>query len=165
MCGVSFREAARGWVSAEVIGVGLASLVVLGAFVGWEARSSHPMLNLGFFSDRRFSVAAAAETLGVFGLLGRCSSRRSSCSSTSASRRCKPGLGGALAVAAHAGGAAGALLAHTARAAFMSGNEVALAVGAAVALVGVALVLARLPSRVRRDSPDPGMRGPAKGTQ
>jgi uncharacterized transporter YbjL len=64
-------------------------------------------------------------------------------------------LGGALAVAAHAGGAAGALLAHTARAAFMSGNEIALAVGAAVALAGVVLVLARLPSRVSRDSPDP----------
>ncbi len=28
------------------------------------------MLNLAFFSDRRFSVAAAAESLGVFGLLG-----------------------------------------------------------------------------------------------
>ena len=28
------------------------------------------MLKLGFFSDRRFSVAAAAEVLGVFGLLG-----------------------------------------------------------------------------------------------
>jgi len=65
-------------------------------------------------------------------------------------------LGGALAVAAHAGGAAGALLAHTARAAFMSGNEVALAVGAAVALGGAILVIARLPSRVPRDSPDPG---------
>ena len=61
---------ARGWASAEVVGAGLASVVVLGAFVAWEARSSHPMLNLAFFSDRRFSVAAAAESLGVFGLLG-----------------------------------------------------------------------------------------------
>ena len=61
---------ARGWGSAEVVGAGLASLAVLGTFVGWEARSRHPMLKLGFFSDRRFSVAAAAEVLGVFGLLG-----------------------------------------------------------------------------------------------
>jgi hypothetical protein len=38
----------------------------------------------------------------------------------------------------------------------MSGNEVALAVGAAVALGGAILVIARLPSRVPRDSPDPG---------
>ena len=64
-------------------------------------------------------------------------------------------LGGALAVAGRAGGATGALLAHAARAAFMSGNEIALAVGAAVALGGVVLVLARLPLRVSPDSPDP----------
>jgi hypothetical protein len=43
---------------------------VLAAFVGWEHRSAHPMLKLGFFSDRRFSVALAAECLGLFGLLG-----------------------------------------------------------------------------------------------
>src|SRR5271166_5373912 len=61
---------ARGWGSPEVVGAGLASLAVLGTFVAWEARSRHPMLKLGFFSDRRFSVAAAAEVLGVFGLLG-----------------------------------------------------------------------------------------------
>lgn len=71
-------------------------------------------------------------------------------------------LGGALAGAAHAGGATGALLAHTARAAFMSGNEAALAVGAAVALGGAVLVLAGLPSQVSRDSPDPSVRGPTK---
>jgi hypothetical protein len=60
-------------------------------------------------------------------------------------------LGGALAVAARAGSATGALLAHAARAAFMSGTGIALAVGAAVALGGVVLVLARLPLRVSRD--------------
>jgi EmrB/QacA subfamily drug resistance transporter len=61
---------ASGWGSGKVVAAGLASLAVLGAFVGWEARSHHPMLKLGFFADRRFSVAAAAEVLGVFGLLG-----------------------------------------------------------------------------------------------
>jgi hypothetical protein len=59
-----------GWASPEVVAVGLASLAVLVAFVIWEARSRHPMLKLGFFSDRRFSVAATAESLGTFGLLG-----------------------------------------------------------------------------------------------
>ena len=289
---------ARGWVSAEVIGVGLASLVVLGTFVAWEARSHHPMLNLAFFSDRRLSVAAAAETLGVFGLLGALfvqtqflqfdlsfsplqaglrilpmaavlgvsaplspilarvigikftvaagltaiagglwqisavstvattygdvvpgllliglgaglllptatnsvvgsvpqgdsgigsasnavalqvggalgvavigsvlSTRYQDHMSTALAGRHVPAaathtilasLGGALAVAADARGAAGALLAHTARAAFMSGNQVALAVGAVVALGGAILVIARLPSRVPRDTPDPG---------
>jgi EmrB/QacA subfamily drug resistance transporter len=59
-----------GWASGEVLGVGIASLVVLGTFVAWEASSHHPMLNLAFFSERRFSIAAAAECLGTFGLLG-----------------------------------------------------------------------------------------------
>jgi hypothetical protein len=67
------------------------------------------------------------------------------------------------ALAARAGGATGALLAHAARAAFMSGNEMALAVGAAVALGGVVLVLARLPLRVSRDSPDPQRRTVSTG--
>ncbi len=60
----------QGWSSPIVVLAGLASLVVLGWFVAWEARCRHPMLKLKFFSERRFSVAAAAESLGVFGLLG-----------------------------------------------------------------------------------------------
>ena len=292
---------AKGWTSGWVIGAGLASLAVLAAFVAWEARSRHPMLKLGFFSDRRFSVAAAAEILGVFGLLGALflltqflqfdlglsplqaglrilpmaavlgvsgplspvlarviglkftvaaslaaiagglwqisavsavtttyadvlpglllvglgaglllptatnsvvgsvpqgDSGMGSASNAVAlqvggalgvavvgsvlstryqdqmtaalaghlpaavTQTVLGSLGGALAVAAHAGGAAGALLALTARAAFMSGTGVALAAGAAVALAGAVLVLARLPSRVTPDSPDPGMRDP-----
>jgi EmrB/QacA subfamily drug resistance transporter len=280
---------AKGWASAEVIGAGLASLAVLGAFVAWEARSSHPMLQLGLFADRRFSVAAAAEVLGVFGLLGTLfvqtqflqfalgysplaaglrilpmaavlavsaplspvlarmigvkftvaaslvavagglgqiaatstatttypdvvpgllliglgaglllptatnsvvgsvpqgdsgigsasnavalqvggaigvavigsvlSTRYQDHMTTALAGQHVPpvaahtilsSLGGALAVAANAGGATGALLARAARAAFMSGMEVSLAVGAAVALAGAILVLARLPSR------------------
>ena len=60
----------HGWSSAGVIGVGGASLAVLGSFVIWEARSHHPMLKLELFSDRRFSIALLAEVLGTFGLLG-----------------------------------------------------------------------------------------------
>ncbi len=59
-----------GWTSGTVIGVLVASLVVLGSFVGWEAHSSHPMLKISLFSNRRFSIAARGETLGTFGLLG-----------------------------------------------------------------------------------------------
>ena len=65
-------------------------------------------------------------------------------------------LGGALTVAARAGGATGALLAETARGAFMSGNRTALAAGAAVALGGAVLMLARLPSQNSRHAPDRG---------
>jgi EmrB/QacA subfamily drug resistance transporter len=59
-----------GWTSHTVVGAGLASVAALGAFVAWEARSSHPMLKLEFFRDRRFSMVAAGECLGVFGLMG-----------------------------------------------------------------------------------------------
>jgi hypothetical protein len=60
----------QGWASTDVIGAGLASLILIGSFVAWESHSRHPMLKLGLFVDRRFSAAAAAECLGVFGLLG-----------------------------------------------------------------------------------------------
>ena len=60
----------HGWSSGTVLGVGFASLVVLAGFVAWESRCTHPMLNLKFFRDRSFSVALAAECLGVFGLMG-----------------------------------------------------------------------------------------------
>ena len=60
----------EGWTSGSVVGVGMASLAILGTFVAWEAHSYHPMLKLAFFADRRFSAAAAGECLGIFGLMG-----------------------------------------------------------------------------------------------
>jgi hypothetical protein len=59
-----------GWTSGIVALAGLAGLAVLGIVAVWEARSSRPMLSPSFFASRRFSVAAAAETLATFGLLG-----------------------------------------------------------------------------------------------
>ena len=58
-------------------------------------------------------------------------------------------LGGALAVAGSAGGSTGVHLARAARAAFMSGNQVSLAVGGVVSLGGAIFVLAALRSRAR----------------
>ena len=55
-------------------------------------------------------------------------------------------LGAALAVATHVGGSTGVELARAARTAFMSGNEVALGVGAIVALAAALLVLVAVPS-------------------
>jgi EmrB/QacA subfamily drug resistance transporter len=60
----------QGWASRDVIGAGVASLIVIGAFIAWESHSRHPMLKLGLFADRRFSTATAAECLGLFGLAG-----------------------------------------------------------------------------------------------
>jgi len=66
-------------------------------------------------------------------------------------------LGGALAVAQHVGGAQGAALATLAREAFVSGMDLAMVVGAAVASVGAVLVLVFLPSRPDRvgGAPEP----------
>jgi EmrB/QacA subfamily drug resistance transporter len=285
------------WTSASVVAVAAAGVAVLGAFIAWEAHSSHPMLSLAFFRNRGFSVAAASESLGIFGLLGAlflqtqflqfvlgyspldaglrilptaamiCISAplspiiarrvgikftvagslaaiagglwQISAASTvtttyadvvtgllligvgaglllptatnSVVGSVPPGdsgigsavnttalqvggalgvavigsamltryqnhitaaltgrhipiaathtiigsLGGALAVANRAGGATGALLARAARAAFMSGMQISLEVGALVALAGALLVLTRLPSRTSPPSPDP----------
>ena len=60
----------HGWGSALVLGAGAAGLTVLVAFVVWEARSSHPMLNLGFFRHRAFSAAVTCVGLQMFGLMG-----------------------------------------------------------------------------------------------
>jgi EmrB/QacA subfamily drug resistance transporter len=60
----------EGWASVDVVCAGALSLIVIAAFVVWESRSRHPMLKLALFRDRRFSTAAGAELLGVFGLLG-----------------------------------------------------------------------------------------------
>ncbi len=59
-----------GWSSATVIATGIAGLAVVALFIAWEARSTHPMLNLAFFHAHRFSAATASLSLGVFGLFG-----------------------------------------------------------------------------------------------
>ena len=60
----------KGWGSVSVVGVGALSVAALAGFIAWEAHTDHPMLNLAFFRDRRFSVAAVSESLGLFGLMG-----------------------------------------------------------------------------------------------
>jgi predicted MFS family arabinose efflux permease len=43
---------------------------VLGAFMTWERHTDHPMLDLSFFSDRRFSVGTGTITLVMFAMFG-----------------------------------------------------------------------------------------------
>jgi EmrB/QacA subfamily drug resistance transporter len=61
-------------------------------------------------------------------------------------------LGSALEVAAQAGGATGAALAHLARSAFISGMDLGLQTAAIVALAGALLALLALPSRPEPES-------------
>jgi len=60
----------KGWTSSATIGGLAVALVVLGAFVLWELHTDHPMLNVSFFSNPRFTAASLAVTLTFFALFG-----------------------------------------------------------------------------------------------
>ena len=60
----------RGWTSGIVLGACGAGVVVLVCFALWERTTTHPMLNLRFFADRRFSFATSSVALAMFGLFG-----------------------------------------------------------------------------------------------
>jgi EmrB/QacA subfamily drug resistance transporter len=54
------RGNGAGWVSAEVVASLTAGLLLLAAFVAWEARARTPMLPLGLFRSRAFSAGNGA---------------------------------------------------------------------------------------------------------
>jgi predicted MFS family arabinose efflux permease len=60
----------RGWTDTTVVlGFGL-GLAVLVAFVAWELRTDHPILDVRLFANPRFSGASLAITLVFFALFG-----------------------------------------------------------------------------------------------
>ncbi|MEW2045656.1 MFS transporter [Streptomyces sp. NPDC005476] len=60
----------HGWTSSRVLlSAGLA-VVVLALFAHWERTTPHPMLDLAFFHDRRFTGAVAGTVLVTFGMGG-----------------------------------------------------------------------------------------------
>ena len=60
----------HGWSSAATVGGFAASAALLAAFVLWERRTAHPMLDVTLFRDRRFSAASGAVTITFFALFG-----------------------------------------------------------------------------------------------
>jgi len=60
----------HGWTSPEILAGFAVAIVVLAGFMVWELRSSHPMLDLGFFKNPRFSAASGAITLTFLALFG-----------------------------------------------------------------------------------------------
>jgi EmrB/QacA subfamily drug resistance transporter len=60
----------EGWTSTKTLGILGFGLVVLAVFVWWERRSDHPMLDVNFFKNRRFSAANASITLIFFAMFG-----------------------------------------------------------------------------------------------
>jgi len=63
-------EAPDEGLGVATVTTALAGLVLLGAFVVWERRSSHPMLPMSFFANRTFSVSVGAVAVVYFALMG-----------------------------------------------------------------------------------------------
>lgn len=60
----------KGWASSEIVAGFAVGALLLAAFFAWELRSSHPMLNMHFFRNPRFSAASGAITLVFLALFG-----------------------------------------------------------------------------------------------
>jgi EmrB/QacA subfamily drug resistance transporter len=60
----------KSWTDPVVLSAFAAGILLSALFVIWELRTSHPMLNLSFFRDPRFSVASGAIGLASFALFG-----------------------------------------------------------------------------------------------
>jgi len=59
-----------GWTSAATLAGFAGGAVLLVAFIAWEIRSPHPLLDVRVFRIARFSAAAAAIALAFFALFG-----------------------------------------------------------------------------------------------
>jgi EmrB/QacA subfamily drug resistance transporter len=60
----------HGWLSPTGIGAFALAAALLWSFVAWERRSSHPMLDVGVFSDMRFTAGSLSVTFAFFALFG-----------------------------------------------------------------------------------------------
>jgi len=60
----------RGWGDGVVLAGFATAAAVLAAFVAWELRCAHPMLDVRLFRNRRFSAASGAITIAFFALFG-----------------------------------------------------------------------------------------------
>src|SRR5262244_1739514 len=59
-----------GWTSVRSLLGFVLSAVLLAAFIGWERRVAHPMLDVRLFRNMRFSAASGAVTVAFFTLFG-----------------------------------------------------------------------------------------------
>lgn len=61
---------ARGWGDPVVVGSFVLATVTLTAFVLWERHTDHPILDVTFFADPRFTAASISITLVFFAMFG-----------------------------------------------------------------------------------------------
>jgi DHA2 family multidrug resistance protein-like MFS transporter len=60
----------RGWTDATVLGCFAAATVLGAGFAWWERRTTHPLVDFGFFRRRRFAAGVAAVSIASFALFG-----------------------------------------------------------------------------------------------
>jgi len=60
----------HGWGSSTTLGSLAIAAVFIGLFLWWEIQSEHPMLQLSFFENPRFSAASLSITLVFFAMFG-----------------------------------------------------------------------------------------------
>ena len=60
----------KGWTSTEVLASFAIGLAGIAAFILWERHTDHPMLDMSFFNNPRFTAANMAVTLTFFALFG-----------------------------------------------------------------------------------------------
>ena len=60
----------KGWTDPLVIGAFVVAVVSLMSFVFWERHTDHPMLEIGFFANPRFTAASIAVTFVFFAMFG-----------------------------------------------------------------------------------------------
>jgi EmrB/QacA subfamily drug resistance transporter len=59
-----------GWGATNIIIGFIAGIVLLGGFVLWELHTDHPMLDVRFFENPRFTAASGSITLTFFAMFG-----------------------------------------------------------------------------------------------
>jgi len=60
----------KGWSNTGVLAALAVGIAMVAAFIWWELHSDHPMLDVRFFSNPRFSGASIAVTLIFFAMFG-----------------------------------------------------------------------------------------------
>ncbi len=60
----------EGWSDPKVVAAFLIGAVAIAAFIMWELHTDHPMLDMHFFQNARFTAANSAITLTFFAMFG-----------------------------------------------------------------------------------------------
>ncbi len=60
----------QGWTQPSTLAYFFVGVAFVAGFIGWELHTDHPMLDVHFFANPRFSAASTAVTLVFFALFG-----------------------------------------------------------------------------------------------